>query len=198
MSINVNPHQLVGDELFWESTETDNLPYGVTKIILDHKGDLTLQGANGSTWLSHNHLMDESPVAVEQQLKGSKPNIDGWTGMAIGNVGENRVRDILVKTGKINPEDILMPYLVLTEDGHKELSDGIILYGSHAFILQVKTALPTHSLDDVDWYRQKMRSSRNHAVHQALDSMELLKQNKRIEFTTYAGTKRTVSFNDYS
>lgn len=201
MRINLNPYNQTGSNpTMWESVETDPLPYGVEKIILDTKGDLTLRSANGKTWFSQSHLVDDHPVAVEQQLVSSKQknHVDGWTGMVIGNAGENRVRDILVKTGKVNPEDILMPYLVLTDDGHKELSDGIVIYGNHAFVLQVKTSLPTHPLDDVDWYRQKMRSSRNHAVRQAMDSMELLKQEKRIEFTTYAGTKRTINFNDYS
>lgn len=193
--MNIQPVNSFPKETVWETKTTDILPPGIEKIGLTYEGDVYLK--NGKTiWRSRNHLTDLTPAVVSQTFKGNKNHVDGHIGQALGGIGETQVRDVLLKTAKVNPYDLLYPLLVKTLQGHKELSDGILIHGNHAFILQVKTSIPTNVEDNVEWYRQKIRNNRSLAVKQAVTSHELLKEHKRLEFDTYSGEKRVINVQD--
>lgn len=184
-------------EVIWETQPTDVVPFNVEKIGLTYTGDVYVQTPE-HIYTSRNHFTDETPAVVTQTYKGNKSQVNGHIGQALGNIGETQVRDVLLRTTGLNPDNLLYPLLVKTPQGHKELSDGIILHGNHAFILQVKTTVPSKTDENIEWYRQKIRNSRRLAIKQALTSHEMLKEHKRLTFQTYSGKTKIVNVQDYT
>lgn len=184
------------DKSIWVSEPTDILPNGIKRIQLNTTGDVLIWGSRLNCF-STKHFVQNTPFLVPSELIRPYHEKEDQAGRFIGELGEQRTRDILLSNGA-DPHNILMPLQVLTSTGHKEISDGIILSGSHAFILQVKTTMTPDKAWNETTYRRKLYSLKHLAYKQGIASYDLLKEHQVLEFQTSAGNSRVITTSEYT
>jgi hypothetical protein len=119
-------------------------------------------------------------------------------GDAIGKIFEAQVLNFFLGMG-INPNDILLP--VETSKGLKqgEFSDGVIIFGNTAFLLQAKarSAVAGQSYQEPESF-DHLEDKISKAKKQYYSSLEIFRDYGNImEFNTLSGNKRVITKEDY-
>lgn len=174
--------------------------WGARKATLSTDGTLTLNGVtikgNREEWVSGEHLTDPTRLQTsiaEQARAGCE--LGGQAHGTLGAANEILVRENLINHG-LNPSQILNPSYLNQPGGQVEISDGVILYGTHAFMVQIKSTMDTTK--HISWFRQKIRDHRHNARKQAKRSMEWLKTQPVTIFTDHNNNLVTVDPSEYT
>lgn len=174
--------------LIWEiknQTET-----GIKHATVDANGTLRISG-NRFNWYSENHFTDTDPISVSDTTRNRQRFNSGHT-------GEQETWNLFLELG-VPPELVFKPGFVnVAGIGEYEVSDGLIIYGDTAFLLQVKTRTASNENRDIEWMRDKIRDSRYRAYGQALKSLELIRENGGVWFENFKGEKRFIKEEDYN
>lgn len=126
--------------------------------------------------------------------------IDIPYGKSHGTDAEKEVISIL-QDSRIPPGLVLKPKLVkIPSIGENEISDGIILYGDTAFLLQIKSRNkePEAGAEDFTAEVKKIESLISKAYKQTLDSLTYLEQQGEVIFENYEDESVTVRYSDYN
>lgn len=174
--------------LIWEiknQTET-----GIKHASVDANGTLRIAG-NKFNWYSENHFTDTDPISNSDTTRSRQRFNSGHT-------GEQETWNLFLELG-VPPELVFKPGFVnVAGIGEYEVSDGLIIYGDTAFLLQVKTRTASNENRDIEWMRDKIRDSRYRAYGQALKSLELIRENGGVWFENFKGEKRFIKEEDYN
>lgn len=174
--------------LIWEiknQTET-----GIKHATVDANGTLRISG-NRFNWYSENHFTDTDPISASDTTRSRQRFNSGHT-------GEQETWNLFLELG-VPPELVFKPGFVnVAGIGEYEVSDGLIIYGDTAFLLQVKTRTASNENRDIEWMRDKIRDSRYRAYGQALKSLELIRENGGVWFENFKGEKRFIKEEDYN
>jgi hypothetical protein len=175
--------------LIWETEDSDTVT-GIRYASVNTEGDLFIQGKN-FTWTSMNHFVDPNPVQP-----ANKKNSPAFTNG--GAEGEEKTWQLFLDMG-VPPEFVYKPaYIRVDGVGDYEISDGVIIYGDTAFLLQIKTRTTSVEGRDVDWLRDKLRDSRCKAYSQAISSLDLLKEKGGAWFENFNGERHFLRAEDYN
>lgn len=121
-------------------------------------------------------------------------------GKTNGSDTEQKVMAILEESN-IPPNLILEPKIVkIPAVGDIEISDGIILYGDTAFLMQIKSR--NKEIDDVagDFTTEKKKIERliSKAYSQTLDSLDYIEKQGEVTFDNKNNERVNISYKDYN
>jgi hypothetical protein len=171
-------HEEKSYALLTKRTEIDSQPnnYHDSPTMVMHVGDRGI-------------FIDHSPV------KKSKPTPVGDT--TNGHLAEQEVLDFFAEVG-VSKKNIFNPRLYTFEgESEIEVSDGIILYGDTAFLLQTKSR-NVEKLSDFAKEKNKMSSLKNQASKQVQKSVTAIDRAGGITFTNLDGEEKLIKVKDYN
>lgn len=143
----------------------------------------------------------QTPKYFMEKLVVSKPNrieVPYGKGGIHGSEAERKVMSIL-ETSRIPNELILKPAFVRTENGESEISDGIILYGNTAFLLQIKSRnKPSSEMQYFEKEIDKVEDLVSTAYKQAKVSLKYLKEHQDVLFEDMNNNPVKINYSDYN
>lgn len=174
--------------LIWEITNEGET--GIKKASVDADGNLRIIGKKFN-WYSENHFTDTAPIATSDTTRNRQR-------FNAGHTGEQETWNLFLDLG-VPPELVFKPgFVSIAGIGEYEVSDGLIIYGDTAFLLQVKTRTASNEGRDIEWMRDKIRDSRYRAYNQAIKSLEIIEEHGGVWFENFKGEKRFIKKEDYN
>lgn len=138
--------------------------------------------------------------SIDNVIYMKRTMVDIPYGKSNGTMAELKVMEIL-KRSNIPPTLLLKPKLVkIPLRGEIEISDGIILYGDTAFLMQIKSR--NKKLEEVSnnfkSEKRKIESLISHAYKQTNDSIKYIKDENFVVFENQLNNPVEISYHDYN